>query len=84
MRVGGKEKVVLLVFQNPRQRRSVFQVISEGVENIVYLIERFSRKDKGQNDYQFSRLDFYITTVNVLRVVLRVDEGPPLCIKLSF
>ena len=49
MRVGGKEKVVLLVFQNPHQRRSVFQVISEGVENIVYLIERFSRfnrKDK--------------------------------------
>lgn len=46
MRVGGKEKVVLLVFQNPRQRRSVFQVISEGVENTVYLIERFSRKDK--------------------------------------
>lgn len=76
--------MVLLVFQNPRQRRSVFQVISEGVENIVYLIERFSRKDKGHNDYQFSRLDFYITTVNVLRVVLRVDEGPPLCIKLSF
>lgn len=39
---------------------------------------------KGHNDYQFSKLDFYITTVNILRVVLRVDQGPPLCIKLSY
>lgn len=42
----------------------------------------FNRKDakKGRNNYQFPRLGFSITTVRVLRV----DKGPPLCIKVSF
>lgn len=52
-----------------------------GVENIFQLIEKAGLTEnikKGHNDCRFSRLDFLTTTVNVLRV----DEGPPLCIHL--
>lgn len=63
-------KVVLLVFQNPHQRR--YCVLRYGKYISVDWEYRFNRKD---NDCQFSRLGFYITAVNILRV----DEGP-LCV----
>lgn len=66
-----------------REYLRVWEVSSSWWRGLTSLTKKIKRR-KGHNNYWFPRLDFSFTTVHVLRVVHRVDEGPPLCIKVSF